>query len=173
MMSVGARVQLYALGALNDRGELTKMGRRMAEFPLDPMLSKMILASETYKCSEEARGRCFSRPGPMPATDRHRRVAGVVGGDGQVLSICSMLSVNNTVFYRPKDKAVLADTARLSLTKPGGDHLTLLHVWNSVRWRAQVRRHAPILTRAYNGRSGPRPTTRRSGATKTLSSTGP
>ena len=41
--------QLFALGALNDRGELTKLGRRMAEFPLDPMLSKMILASEQYQ----------------------------------------------------------------------------------------------------------------------------
>ncbi len=41
--------QLYALGALNDRGELTKLGRRMAEFPLDPMLAKMLIASETYK----------------------------------------------------------------------------------------------------------------------------
>lgn len=38
--------QLYALGALNHRGELTKMGRQMAEFPCDPMLSKMILASD-------------------------------------------------------------------------------------------------------------------------------
>jgi len=44
--------QLYALGALNDRGELTKLGRRMAEFPLDPMLSKALLASETYKVRE-------------------------------------------------------------------------------------------------------------------------
>ena len=38
--------QLYALGALNDRGELTKLGRRMAEFPLDPMMSKAVIASE-------------------------------------------------------------------------------------------------------------------------------
>ena len=38
--------QLYALGALNHKGELTKLGRRMAEFPVDPMLSKMILAAE-------------------------------------------------------------------------------------------------------------------------------
>lgn len=38
--------QLYALGALNHLGELTKLGRRMAELPVDPMLSKMILASE-------------------------------------------------------------------------------------------------------------------------------
>ena len=38
--------QLYALGALNHLGELTKLGRRMAEFPADPMMAKMILASE-------------------------------------------------------------------------------------------------------------------------------
>ncbi len=38
--------QLYALGALNHKGELTKLGRRMAEFPVDPMMAKMILASE-------------------------------------------------------------------------------------------------------------------------------
>lgn len=46
--------QLFALGALNDRGELTKLGRRMAEFPLDPMLSKMILASEQYKVRRQS-----------------------------------------------------------------------------------------------------------------------
>lgn len=40
--------QLYALGALNHHGELTKLGRRMAEFPVDPMMAKMILASEKY-----------------------------------------------------------------------------------------------------------------------------
>lgn len=41
---------LYALGALNDQGELTKLGRKMAEFPLDPMLAKTLVQSEHYKC---------------------------------------------------------------------------------------------------------------------------
>ena len=41
---------LYALGSLNDDGDLTKLGRRMAEFPVDPMLSKAIILSEAYKC---------------------------------------------------------------------------------------------------------------------------
>lgn len=45
--------QLYALGALNDRGELTKLGRRMAEFPLDPMLSKAVIAADKYGCVDE------------------------------------------------------------------------------------------------------------------------
>ena len=52
---IRALEQLYALGALNDKGELTKLGRRMAEFPVDPMLSKMIISSETYGCSEEVK----------------------------------------------------------------------------------------------------------------------
>jgi len=40
--------QLYALGALNHLGQLTTTGRKMAEFPVEPMLSKMIIASEKY-----------------------------------------------------------------------------------------------------------------------------
>ncbi|XP_015268330.1 PREDICTED: putative pre-mRNA-splicing factor ATP-dependent RNA helicase DHX16 [Gekko japonicus] len=92
--------QLYALGALNHLGELTKMGRKMAELPVDPLLSKMILASEQYKCSE------------------------------QVLTIAAMLSVNNAIFYRPKDKVVHADNARMNFFLPGGDHLVLLNVYN-------------------------------------------
>jgi pre-mRNA-splicing factor ATP-dependent RNA helicase DHX16 len=47
---IRALEQLYALGALNDEGDLTKLGRRMAEFPLDPMLSKAVIQAETYKC---------------------------------------------------------------------------------------------------------------------------
>ena len=40
---------LYALGALNHKGMLTKLGRRMAEFPCDPAMSKMIIASEKFE----------------------------------------------------------------------------------------------------------------------------
>ncbi|KAK8944099.1 putative pre-mRNA-splicing factor ATP-dependent RNA helicase [Platanthera zijinensis] len=94
--------QLYALNALNSRGELTKVGRRMAEFPLDPMLSKMIVASDGYKCSEE------------------------------IISIAAMLSVGNSIFYRPKDKQVHADNARLNFhTGNVGDHIALLNVYNA------------------------------------------
>lgn len=48
-----AMEQLYALGALDDEGLLTPLGRKMAEFPLDPKLSKMLLASVDLGCSEE------------------------------------------------------------------------------------------------------------------------
>ncbi|KAJ7695971.1 pre-mRNA splicing factor [Mycena rosella] len=90
---------LYALGALNDRGELTKLGRRMAEFPVDPMLSKAIISSEKYVCTDE------------------------------VLTIIAMLSESGSLFYRPKDKKLHADQARQNFIRPGGDHFTLLNVW--------------------------------------------
>lgn len=93
---------LYALNALNKLGELTKVGRRMAEFPLDPMLSKMIVASDKYKCSDE------------------------------IISIAAMLSIGNSIFYRPKDKQVHADNARLNFhTGNVGDHIALLKVYSS------------------------------------------
>jgi pre-mRNA-splicing factor ATP-dependent RNA helicase DHX16 len=120
---------LYALGALNDKGELTKLGRRMAELPLDPMLSKMLLASEKYNCSEE------------------------------IVTICAMLSVNNSIFYRPKEKAVHADNARKNLCLAGGDHLTLMNVYNewagsdfSTNWCFQNYIQAKSMKRARDVR---------------------
>ncbi|XP_031118889.1 pre-mRNA-splicing factor ATP-dependent RNA helicase DEAH1-like isoform X3 [Ipomoea triloba] len=93
---------LFALSALNKLGELTKVGRRMAEFPLDPMLSKMIVASEKYKCSDE------------------------------IITIAAMLSIGNSIFYRPKDKQVHADNARLNFHMGNvGDHIALMKVYNS------------------------------------------
>lgn len=47
--------QLYALGALNHTGELTRLGRRMAEFPVDPQLAKAVISSENYHCTDEVR----------------------------------------------------------------------------------------------------------------------
>ena len=44
---------LYSLGTLDDEGLLTKLGRVMAEFPLEPQLAKMILTSVDFGCSEE------------------------------------------------------------------------------------------------------------------------
>ncbi|NWZ60431.1 DHX16 helicase, partial [Haliaeetus albicilla] len=117
--------QLYALGALNHLGELTTLGRRMAELPVEPMLAKMILASEQYGCTEE------------------------------VLTVAAMLSVNNAIFYRPKDKVLHADSARLGFHVPGGDHLVLLN-WvasgHSLQWCYEHFVQARSLRRARDVR---------------------
>ncbi|KAI9596702.1 P-loop containing nucleoside triphosphate hydrolase protein [Syncephalis fuscata] len=45
--------QLWILGALDETGELTALGRRMVEFPLDPQLAKMLITSEELGCTQE------------------------------------------------------------------------------------------------------------------------
>ena len=45
--------QLWILGALDNTGDLTPIGRKMVEFPLDPPLSKMLLTSEDLGCTDE------------------------------------------------------------------------------------------------------------------------
>eukprot|EP00923_Selenidium_pygospionis_P045261 GHVN01078096.1.p1 GENE.GHVN01078096.1~~GHVN01078096.1.p1 ORF type:complete len:923 (+),score=166.05 GHVN01078096.1:32-2800(+) len=91
---------LYGLGALNDQGSLTKLGRRMAEFPMDPQYSKMLVQSSKYECVNE------------------------------IVTICAMLGLGNSLFYRPKDKQLHADNARRNFNKVGGDHLALLNVYD-------------------------------------------
>ena len=73
---VAALENLYALGALDDEGLLTKLGRKMAEFPLDPSLSKMLITSVAMGCSEE------------------------------ILTIVSMLSVQNVFYRPREKQAV-------------------------------------------------------------------
>jgi pre-mRNA-splicing factor ATP-dependent RNA helicase DHX38/PRP16 len=44
---------LWALGALDNVGELTKLGKMMANFPMEPSLSKLIITAVEVGCSEE------------------------------------------------------------------------------------------------------------------------
>ena len=46
--------ELNYLGAISDEGELTKVGAMMSEFPLDPILAKVVISSESFKCVNEA-----------------------------------------------------------------------------------------------------------------------
>lgn len=91
---------LYALGALNESGQLTKIGRQMAEFPTNPMLAKSLLKAASYGCLDE------------------------------VLTISSMLGESGSLFFRPKEKRVHADKAHAAFASPHGDHLMLLEIFN-------------------------------------------
>uniref|UniRef100_A0A914DSG3 RNA helicase n=1 Tax=Acrobeloides nanus TaxID=290746 RepID=A0A914DSG3_9BILA len=94
--------QLFQLSALDEDGLLTRLGRRMAEFPLDPALAKLLIMSVDLACSDE------------------------------VLTIVSMLSLaNQAVFYRPKERQEIADEKKSKFHQPEGDHCTLLAVYNS------------------------------------------
>jgi len=123
--------QLWVLGALNNLGQLTPLGAKMAQFPLDPPLSKMLLTSTTadLHCSAE------------------------------ILVIVSMLSIPN-IFYRPKDRAEESDAAREKFFVPESDHLTLLNVYQqwkrnnySAHWCTQHYIHAKALKKAREVRA--------------------
>ncbi|KAG0062996.1 DEAH-box ATP-dependent RNA helicase prp22 [Linnemannia elongata] len=45
--------QLFALSALDSEGLLTRLGRKMAVFPMEPPLAKMLILSTDLNCSEE------------------------------------------------------------------------------------------------------------------------
>ena len=44
---------LNYLGALDDEGDLTEMGKKMASLPLEPQLAKALIASPAFSCSNE------------------------------------------------------------------------------------------------------------------------
>ncbi|KAG8959008.1 DEAH-box ATP-dependent RNA helicase prp22 [Tulasnella sp. 419] len=50
---ITALESLYALSALDDEGLLTRLGRKMSDFPMEPPLAKMLIASVDLGCSEE------------------------------------------------------------------------------------------------------------------------
>ncbi|XP_046841771.1 ATP-dependent RNA helicase DHX8-like [Xenia sp. Carnegie-2017] len=73
---ITAMEQLHSLGSLDDEGLLTRLGRRMAEFPLEPPLSKMLIQSVHLGCSDE------------------------------ILTIVSMLSVQNVFYRPKEKQAL-------------------------------------------------------------------
>lgn len=94
--------ELLALGALDPAGgALTSQGRLMAECPLIPQLSRVLLEAGRRGCLEEA------------------------------LSIVSMLSAADNIFYAGGEDREASSAAKRTFLHPSGDHLTLLNVYNA------------------------------------------
>ncbi|KAA8492270.1 putative pre-mRNA-splicing factor ATP-dependent RNA helicase DEAH2 [Porphyridium purpureum] len=95
--------ELVNLGAINEEGELTRTGHMMSEFPVEPEMAKMLVASSELGCVHES------------------------------LSVAAMLSTSGNVFLRPKKAAKAADSAKRKFTHSSGDHLTLLNVFHAYK----------------------------------------
>uniref|UniRef100_A0A0B7A8J7 RNA helicase n=1 Tax=Arion vulgaris TaxID=1028688 RepID=A0A0B7A8J7_9EUPU len=92
---------LYALGALDDSGNLTSpLGLQMAEFPLSPSFAKMLLSSGDFGCSEEA------------------------------IIVCAMTQIQN-VFVTPSNRKAASEQERRKFSVMEGDHLTLINVYKA------------------------------------------
>merc|ERR1719387_2436369 len=76
----------------------------MSEFPINPQLANMLLASEAFKVSNEA------------------------------IIIAAMLSSGSTIFYRTKDKEYQANEAQKNFYRNcSGDHIALMKIYNEWR----------------------------------------
>lgn len=95
---------LYSLGAINDECKLVEpLGTQIAEFPVEPALAKMLLASFQYDCTAE------------------------------VLSIASVLSVGDIFLSSrgsKERKQKIAETME-EFAHPDGDHLMYLGVYDA------------------------------------------
>lgn len=96
---------LNYLAALDDDGNLTDLGAVMAEFPLDPQLAKMLIASCQHNCSNEILSitamlsvpQCFVRPNEMKkaADDAKKRFAHLDGDHLTLLNVYHAFKQNN------------------------------------------------------------------------------
>ena len=103
---------LNYLGALDDDGNLTETGSMMAEFPLDPQLAKMIIASPQYSCSNEILSitamlsvpQCFLRPkeAQRAADEAKARFAHLDGDHLTLLNAYHAFKKNNEDKYVAK-----------------------------------------------------------------------
>ncbi|OXA65028.1 putative pre-mRNA-splicing factor ATP-dependent RNA helicase PRP1 [Folsomia candida] len=96
---------LNYLAALDDDGNLTELGAMMAEFPLDPQLSKMLIASTEFDCSNEILSitamlsvpQCFVRPNDTKkaADDAKLRFAHIDGDHLTLLNVFHAFKQNH------------------------------------------------------------------------------
>ena len=93
-----ALITLYLLGALDQKKQLTPLGRQMAFFPLEPTLSRALIASIEFGCVNE------------------------------VLTIVSVLSSSSKLFVDATDTRDAAREAHAKFRHISGDHLTILNV---------------------------------------------
>ncbi|XP_054907063.1 pre-mRNA-splicing factor ATP-dependent RNA helicase DHX15 isoform X4 [Poeciliopsis prolifica] len=124
---------LNYLAALNDNGDLTELGSMMAEFPLDPQLAKMVIASCEFNCSNEILSvtamlsvpQCFVRPADAKkvADDAKMRFAHIDGDHMTLLNVYHAFKQNhestqwchdNFVNYR---SLMSADNVRQQLSR--------------------------------------------------------
>ncbi|KZT64270.1 P-loop containing nucleoside triphosphate hydrolase protein [Daedalea quercina L-15889] len=100
--AIGAALKtLYLLGALDRKRNLTKLGRDMAMFPLEPNLARAVVASREFGCTLE------------------------------ILDIVSVLSASSKPFFDSSDEREAASEIRRKFRHRSGDHMTMLNVMRS------------------------------------------
>lgn len=91
-------LNLFGLGALDNKGAVTDIGRQMASLPLETSFARSLLASQEHGCTNE------------------------------VLSVISITSASAKLFLDSSQTREAAYSARQKFVHPSGDHITYLNV---------------------------------------------
>ncbi|NWI52802.1 DQX1 helicase, partial [Calyptomena viridis] len=91
------------LAALDNDGNLSEFGIIMSEFPLDPQLSKSLLASCEFECVDE------------------------------MLTIAAMVTAPSCFLHAAPGTEEIAVTCWRRFSHPAGDHFTLINIFNAFR----------------------------------------
>ncbi|NXF06881.1 DQX1 helicase, partial [Smithornis capensis] len=91
------------LAALDNDGNLSEFGIIMSEFPLDPQLSKSLLASCEFECVDE------------------------------MLTIAAMVTAPSCFLHAAPGTEEIAGTCWRRFSHPAGDHFTLINIFNAFR----------------------------------------
>ncbi|UKJ88903.1 DEAD-box family helicase [Theileria orientalis] len=101
---LSAMLQLYILNAIDELGQMTPIGNKMVQFPLEPPLSKIIITSIDLGCLDE------------------------------LLTVVSVLSSPNIYLVENTVNSERENTSSLEREKfmvPESDHLSLLNIYNN------------------------------------------
>lgn len=90
---------LRNLSAIDENENITEIGKLMADLPLEPKISRMIVESRKYH------------------------------NESRICTIAAMMSVGRSVFVRPKGQEYEADNAHRKFKIEGSDFLTMLEVY--------------------------------------------
>ncbi|CAJ1989186.1 pre-mRNA-splicing factor ATP-dependent RNA helicase [Leishmania donovani] len=117
---------LWVLGFLDDAGAITEQGQQALEFPMSPVLAKLLLESAKMGCALEM-----------------ARIVAMISADPKNL------------FELPKGREKVAQQHHSRFYSNDSDHLTLLHVFTqylghgrSRQWAQDHFLHSPTLARA-------------------------
>ena len=94
---------LLLLGALDNRGQITKLGSQIGAFPITPTHGRALLQAEANGVFDE------------------------------VASIIAMLTVENVLASPSAEERAAADKKRLAFASPHGDHISLLNLYTDYR----------------------------------------
>ncbi|KAG9342393.1 hypothetical protein JZ751_016395 [Albula glossodonta] len=124
---------LNYLAALNDDGDLTELGSMMAEFPLDPQLAKMVIASCEFNCSNEILSITAMLSVEFLANMAARLRYGSRGSAMARGRWLSRVLLARRCFVRPTEAKKAADESKMRFAHIDGDHLTLLNVYHAFK----------------------------------------